>query len=74
MAYRREEYEKLHNEMRCEHDQEINRRILNDIIQNRGGPGLSYASAPMSHPNDDREHQEVCKSSFFGDGKVEGQR
>lgn len=61
--------------MRGEHDQEINGRILDDIIQNCGDPGLSYGPGPMTHPNDDQEHQEVCKWSFiFNHERMVGQK
>ena len=65
MTYRRKEHETLHDEMRGEYDQEIYRPIPDDLIQNRTGPGWSQASSPTAHPNDDQEHQEVCKRSVF---------
>ena len=35
------EYKTLYNELRAEYDQEIYRRILDDLIQDRGDPGSS---------------------------------
>lgn len=39
VTHRCKEYERLHKELRAEYDQEIHRRILDDLIQNRGDLG-----------------------------------
>jgi len=61
VTYRRKEDKTLHKEMRGEYDQEIHRRILDDLIQNRRDLGPSQASRFTADPNDDQERQEVCK-------------
>ena len=65
MTYRCKEYKTLHNELRAEYDQEVHRRIFEDIIQDRGHLGPSQASRLTAGPNYDQECQEICERLFF---------
>lgn len=63
-TYRRKEHKKLDKEVRREHDQEIHRRVLHNLIEDHRKLGSPGASRFATYPNNNQERQEVFKSLF----------